>query len=144
MRRKLLIIAGLSLPGIALWVYTSAQFIIWDGSFDLTIHVSSDTGQPRSVTCEAFGRHENAETVFESLIPPETRMWSVTADPFDCRPLTVTVPVSGRQSMSGRQLRRTQFQFLVVIAVLPDGRRVGTIVDIPDNRVSREVTVRLP
>jgi hypothetical protein len=33
---------------------------------------------------------------------------------------------------------------MVVIAVLADGHRISKVVDIPDGRASREVTVELP
>jgi hypothetical protein len=143
MWRKLFYIAGLLVPG-TVWLYTSTTYIIWDGEFDLTVHVSSDPGPPRSVTCEAFGFREGGEYVRENLLPPETRLWSTTEDPFVGEPLTVHVPQSGQDSMSGRELQRFQFRYLVVVAELPDGRRVGKLVDIPDCRVAREVSIALP
>ena len=94
--------------------------------------------------CAPFGYRDAAEYVLEHMPPHETPWRSVTADPFAGQPLTVKVPVSGRTSMSGRTLRRYQFQYLVVFAVLPDGRRVRKLVEIPDGRVSREVAVSLP
>lgn len=139
-------VAGVLLlvAGAAAWVYTSTTHILWDGGFDLTVRVSSDPGPPRSVTCEAFGRRDAAEYALDHLLPPETGLWSASADPFIGEPLNVFVPVSGRESMSGRELKRSQFRHLVVIAVLPDGRRVGKLTDIPDGRVSRELSVALP
>jgi hypothetical protein len=144
MWRKLLVVGLLLVAGALLWVYTSARWIIWDGGFDLTVRVSSHPGPPRAVSCQAFALREQAEFVLEHLLPPETRLWSAVADPFADEPLSVYVRVSGWASMSGRELRRFQFRYLVVIAVLPDGRRVGKLVDIPDGRVCREVTVELP
>jgi hypothetical protein len=139
-----LLIAGLLIVGFGLWFYTSKEYVIWDGGFDLTVHVSSNPVRPRSVTCQAFGHREYADFAVEHLLPPSSRLWSATADPFDGKPIRVDVPVSGRDSMSGRELARFQFRYLVVIAVLPDGRRVGKLVNIPDSRVSREVTVTFP
>jgi hypothetical protein len=144
MRPKLLVVACLLVAGAVLWVCASTTYIIWDGGYDLTVRVSSSPGPPRSVSCQACGRREAAEYVLEHLLPPETRSYSATADPFAGEPLTVNVPVSGRESMTGRQLSRFQFRWLVVIAVLPDGRRVGKLVEIPDGEVSREVRVELP
>lgn len=143
MRRKLIVIVVLMIAGVLLWVYTSMQYTIWDGGFELTIHVSSDPGPPRSVSCQAFGSRQDAEYVLTRLIHPE-RLWSIVADPFNGEALILNVPLSGHDSMSGRELVRFQFRYLVVIAVLPDGRRVGKLVEIPDCRVSREVSVVLP
>jgi hypothetical protein len=127
-----------------LWLYTSYPCITSDGSFNLAVHVSSTVGPLRSVSCEALGRREQAEVVVQKLLPPETRLWSATADPFVGKPLTVSVPLGGRESMSGRELRRTQFRYLAVIGQLQDGRRVGKWVEIPDCRVSRKVEATLP
>jgi hypothetical protein len=144
MRRVVLAVALLVVVGAAAWVYTSTTHIIWDGGYDLTVRVLSDAGPPRSVSCETFGRREYAEHAAAHRLPPESQMWSAVADPFDGQPITVKVAVSGRESMSGRELRRSQFRYLVVVAVLPDGRRVAKVVEIPDGRMSRELSVTLP
>jgi hypothetical protein len=144
MRRTLVTIAAVLAAGFLAWEFVPLEKKIWDGGFHLTVHVESEAGQPLSVSCETFGRREHAEEALAVLLPPETRMWSTVADPFDGQPLTVLVPVSGRESPLGRELRRSQFRYLVVIAVLPDGRRVGKLVDIPDSRVSQEVSVSFP
>ncbi len=145
MWRKLLVAALLAVVAAAIWSYTSATYIIWDGGFELTVRVSSNLGPPRSVNCQAFGDEELAKLVLEKM-PQETfpGSESATSDPFTDEPLTVIIPVSGGGSMSGRQLGRFQFRWLVVIGVLPDGRRVGKLVEIPDGRESREVCVVLP
>ncbi len=144
MQRKLVAAALMLVVGGLLWVYTSATYIIWDGGFDLTVRVSRTPEPPRSVSCEVFSQRQDAEFALEHLLPPESRMWSAIADPFAGEPLTVYVPVGGRESMSRRQLRRFQFRYLVVIATLPDGRRVGKMVDIPDGLAVTEVTVEIP
>lgn len=144
MRRAFLIIAALVIAGALVWEFGPIPVTIWDGGFDLTVHVTSLAGPLRSVSCQAFGRREQTEQVLQYLLPPETRLSSATADPFVGEPLTVFVRVSGRDSPSGRQLQRSQFSYLVVIGQWQDGRRVGKLVEIPDGRVSREVRVVLP
>jgi len=125
-----------------LWIFTSARWAIWDGSFKLIVHVSSDVGPLESVSCEAFDSQENARMAVEDLSPP--RRWFATAAPFTGQPITVGVPLSGTTSMSGRELSRIQFRHLVVIGQLQDGRRIGKLAEIPDDRVSRELQVSLP
>ena len=139
MRRALIAVLAL---GVLAWEFVPVQVLIWDGSFNLIVRVECPEGRPRAVTCEAFGRREYADEAVAHLLPLES--WSAVADPFDGQPITVRVAVSGRESPFGRELLRSQFRFLAVIAVLPDGRRVGKVVDIPDGRVSREVSVALP
>ena len=141
MRRTLLILAAVIVAGFLAWEFVPIYVARCSGSFDLTVRVE---GRPRSVSCEAFGGQRSAEEALTVLMPPESRMWSAVADPFDGRPLTVGVPVSWRESPLGRQYWRTQFRYLVVIATMPDGERVGKLVDIPDGRESREVTVSFP
>lgn len=143
MRRTLFVVVAVVAAGVLAWEFIPVQVMIWDGSFDLTVRVESRAGQPQSISCQALGGRETAAQVLADLSPPESR-WSAVADPFDGRPLIVHVPVSGRESPFGRELARSQFRFLVVIADLADGRRVGKLVDIPDGRVSREVSVVVP
>jgi hypothetical protein len=130
--------------GALTWEFIPFYVIVWDGGFDLTVNVSSTAGPLHSVSCQAFGRREEADEALENLRPPETRLWSAAADPFTGEPLTVFVPPSGRESPCGREPRRSQFRHLVVLGELRDGRRTGKLVEIPDGRVSREVSVRLP
>ena len=144
MRRALIAVVAVLALGVLAWEFVPIQVLIWDGSFDLIVRVECPEGRPRAVTCEAFDRREFANEAVTHLLPSESRSWSAVADPFDGRPITVHVAVSGRESPFGRELRRSQFRYLAVIAVMPDGRRVGKVVDIPDGQVSREVSVALP
>jgi hypothetical protein len=147
MRRVLLTIAVLVVAAGGL-AFLAFEFIplgatIWDGYFDLTVNVSSDAGRLRMVSCEAYQDRNTAEYVAKQLHLSESQLWSSVADPFDGRPLTVRVPLSGRRSPLGRELRRIQFRYLVVIGQSQDGRRFGTVVEIPDCRVSQEVSASL-
>ena len=144
MMRQIVIGIVLLLSGAMAWVYTSMPHIIGDGSYDLTVHVSSNLGPPSAVSCEAFSRREHAEFALNDFLPSETKQHSATADPYNGQPLTVSIPVSDRTSMSGRELQRFQFRYLVVLAQMPDGRRVGKLLEIPDAGVAREVSVVLP
>src|SRR5262245_50418051 len=144
MLRALLIFG---LPAVALVLaleFLPISVLIWDGHFDLTVNVSSTAGPLRSVSCQACGDRDLAEHVLKSRRPFESDLWAVIADPFEGEPLTVKVPVSGRTSPFGREVSRYQFSHLVVIGHLQDGRRLGKLVEIPDGRVSRTVSVSLP
>jgi hypothetical protein len=144
MRRVTLIIALLVVASVLAWEFIPIQVIIWDGGFDLTVNVSSTAGPLRSVSCQAFSGREEAEYVLEHLAPPESPLRSTVADPFNGQPLMVNIPLSGRDSPWGRELRRFQFRHLVVIGQLKDRSPIGKLVEIPDCRVSREVSVTLP
>jgi len=144
MRRILLTAAVLLVAGALAWEFVPIPVTVWDGGFDLTVHVASTGGPMRKVTCEAFGTRAPAEQSLEFLIPPDSASWSATADPFVGQTLTVRVAVSGHESPMGRALSRSQFRHLVVIGEFQDGRRVGKLVDIPDVRVTREISVVLP
>ncbi len=115
-----------------------------DGHYELTVRVVRPAGQPQAVRCEAIGKRALAEGHLDGFDKPMMPSYSALADPFDGRPLTVDVPAGYMYSPLGRVVHRWRFEAVVVIGVLPDGRRVRTIADIPDPKVAREVTVTLP
>jgi hypothetical protein len=143
MRLAFLTLAVLVVIGALAWEFVPINFIVWDGSFDLAVNVSSTAGPFGSISCEACRDRKDTDFMLEHLPPPET-VWSVVSNPFDGRPLTVHVPMGGKESPWGRELTRYQFRHLVVIGQLQDGRRLGKVVEIPDCRVSRQVSVSLP
>src|SRR5947209_7419905 len=102
MRRTLVSVAAILVAGFLAWEFVPLETKICDGSIDLTVRVESQAGQPRSVSCEAFGRREPAEAALAVLMPPESRMWSNVADPFDGQPLTVRIGTGCRESPLGR------------------------------------------
>jgi hypothetical protein len=113
------------------------------GGFELTVNVTTSGDKLRSVSCEAVGgKREVAEEVAEKLIPPETRLWSTVADPFDGKPLKVHIQFTTGGSCSEPHYH--QLRYLVVIGTFQDGRRLGKVVEIPDGRQSKEVDVSFP
>jgi hypothetical protein len=140
MIRLIAIISAIVIAGLLAWEFVPLQVARWDGGYDLTVLVASPPGTLRAVSCEAFSKREGA---LQSMESPEVS-WSAVAQPFSGEPLTVHVPMSGRASPCGRELKRSQFGYLLVIGDLPDGQRVGKVVKIPDGRVSRTTRVQLP
>lgn len=134
------ILAGVVLcAGLAWYLLPETR---WSGGYSLTVHLQSADARPQSVACSPFHRREDAEKAIsaESLGSPE---WDVVADPFDGRPISLDVPVAG-QAWLGQERGRVQPQYLAVVAMMPENRRVGRIVEIPDGRVTKELTVSLP
>lgn len=118
---------------------------ICDGSYDLTVKVVSTSSSPiAAVSCEGFGKVEQAQELLEYLPPPETKTYSASADPFTGAPLIVLIPLSFRMSPSGRTWDDTQFRGLLVIVQYRDGKRVGQAIQIPHRRESRSITVKFP
>jgi hypothetical protein len=149
-RRFNVLVALLLIGGGLLLAYRS-QRMVWVGGFHLTVNASSTSGPLRWVTCAAVPTRPYAELALEKVHArndaSSSRLgepFDVTIDPFDGTPINVYIRVMGHDSISGRQLSRTQHSYLVVIAELENGERVGKIVAIPDGRVSREVSVSLP
>jgi hypothetical protein len=144
MRTASVIIGSLAVALALAWEFVPIQVTIWDGGYDLTINVTSEAGPLHSVCCKACGQHEAADWVLEDPLHAEAQA-AVFADPFDGKPLSLYLPLSGRTSPLGRELRLSQqCRYLVVIGRLQDGRQLAKIVDIPDSRRSREVSVSLP
>jgi hypothetical protein len=151
MRRRPFLVAVL----VLIAAVTAVEFIplyllIWDGGYELTVHVDTPADPPTAVACSAFGRREDAEHLCElSREAPAAALFAeggraTLADPFHGQPLKVYIWVSGRESAFGREVSRSQQRFLVVGAEWPDGRRVCKVVEIPDGRVSREMRVTVP
>lgn len=144
MRRAWVVALVLLVVGILALDFVPGCAGHWDGYYDLTVRVERPAGAPRSVTCEAVGNRSLAESLRDELAPPDSPSYSATANPFDGRPLTLRVPAGHMYSPLGRVIYRWRYEAVVVIGVLPDGRRVGAVVDTPDPKVSREVSVTLP
>ncbi len=144
MRTASVVVGSLALAFALAWEFAPLQVTIWDGGYDLTVNVTSEVGPLRSVSFKACGQREVADWILENPLHAEAQA-SVVADPFDGKPLSLSLPLSGRTSPLGRELRLSQqCRYLVVIGRLQDGRRLAKIVDIPDSRESREVSVSLP
>lgn len=144
MKPAFLIVALLAIGAILTWEFLPMQRTVWDGGFDLTVNVSSTAGPLRSVMCKSCRQREETEFILEHSEHQEARSCAVFVDPFDGKPLTAHVPLSGVDSPCGRDLRRFQDHYLVVIGQLQDGRQMKKVVEIPDCRESREVSLLLP
>jgi hypothetical protein len=91
------IVAGIA---FAFWLIASARVAVCDGSYILDVRVVPTAPAPiRAVTCEAFAEESRAAIALEHLLPPESDLWSASADPFDGQVLTVRIPFTmGRPS----------------------------------------------
>src|ERR1700722_18081149 len=113
MRTAFLITTLFVIAAALAWELVPMQVTVWDGGFDLTVNASSTVGPLRSIRCKPCIQREEAEWVLENPLHPEARGCSTEADPFDGKSLTVYVPITGRDSPSGRELWRRQYQYLV-------------------------------
>jgi hypothetical protein len=137
-------ILGVLIAALAAWEFIPGEYTIWDGGFDLKVHVSSTDGEIQSVRCKLCSHRDEVDFVLAHPTHPEAAP-SAISDPFDGRPLSVFVPLSGRTSPLGREIARTQhYRLLVVVARLRNGREVQKVVSVPDSRDSREVDVLMP
>ncbi len=130
---------ALVIGGLA--VFEFAREERWVGGYDLIVKIDPNGEPPTSVLCLASSRND-AEFMVNSPDPELNA--KVNVKPFQGEPIRVLARVSGRYSFFALCKTRTQDQYLAVIALWPDGRRVGRVVEIPDGRESREITVSLP
>ena len=126
------------------WEFVPLAETRWVGSFVLTVRVECRPGRPQSISGEAFADRDEALLALQAGLHRTIEIPAAGVVPFDGGPLTVRVRATGRDSPLGRELSRVQFRYVVVIAVLPGGRRVGTVAEIPDGRACREMTIDLP
>jgi len=142
----LLLLGGASVVRLLVFI----PCLIWDGRFDLVVHVSSSSETIKSITCEPFQTEKQAKTVSEIRASPGFELEAplshraVKVPRFNGDPIEVQVPVSGTEAMCGRALTRTQFQCLLVTGELASGKCITKFVQIPDGRVTREITLELP
>ena len=141
--RAVLTASVLVAGGVLAWEFVPLRVAVWSGSYDLSVRFECPGGVPASVACSPFVRRADAESVIaaEDSRSPE---WDSVSSPFDGRPITVRIPVGGRDSPFGRQLERWQPKYLAVVATLADDRQVGKVLEIPDPRVSKVVVVAVP
>lgn len=156
MWRKLLLISGLVLvAGLLAAEFTLPRPGVWDGHPEVTISIDTSSTPPSAVgCCVVLGGREMAGGMADDYrnLPRTTRIADLLfdrspglfAEPFVGAPLRPRVWVSGRLSLFGREIRRSQQQFVLVGAEWPDARRVWKVVEIPDGRVSKVVRVALP
>ena len=123
------------------------QKIYDDGFSLLSVSVGSTSATPiASASCEAFSSEKGARYTLEHLAPPEIMLYSSVANPFHGEVLEVPIPTS-QTTLAALVWSRTgyyQMQFLVIIVHYADGRSEGRLVDIPDLRHLRSLSVEFP
>jgi hypothetical protein len=144
MKAAFLILVSLLVAVPITWEFVPLQYSVWDGAVDLTVNVSTAAGLLRSVRCTACIQREDSEWALQHPSHPEAQHPSTTIDPFDGKPISVIVPVSGRESPCGRELSYRQWKYLLVVGRLQDGRELVKLVELPDCRHTRKINVSLP
>jgi hypothetical protein len=117
--------------------------------YDLTVRVLNEGKPIRWTVCRSFERREDAQHAVREhrnrhSFPPGPSMIFGEFKPFTGASLTVRISASRVRTRSGRELSRSQDRYLAFVAELQDGERVGKVVDIPDERESKEMTVMVP
>jgi hypothetical protein len=125
----------------------------WSGHYSLTIHVAVTGEQPVWVCCIPRGESRaGAESRLAELLDDNGELDydgppGGFANPFTGKPLQVSIWLDGRYSpVFGEMDDDPRFErYLMVIAKMPDGHRVGRVADIPkDYKKVKEVEVELP
>jgi len=147
MSRWVKVLICLTIPlGVVQWILYLEPTILSVGYAPLTINFRPTTDRPiRAVTVEAVNTLEDAESACQYALPPESPSRSAEQRPFVGQPLRIEVMTTSRRTgtLLPRE-RHGQLRYLVVIVEYEDGERKGTLVNIPDLRKSRTVTVVLP
>lgn len=148
MRRWRIIPVVAVLAALVVWLLAFRSHIVWDGSYELSVHIETDR-PVRAVVCESIsGPEDRAEEELAWVKtfgrPEAPGPWSTVRERYDGQPIPVQVAVSGKDSYLGYELERSQFRYLVVVVTYPDGSRQGKVVDIPDERLSHKVRVTFP
>jgi hypothetical protein len=125
---------------IAMLLLSILSCRLWGGRFELTVKVTGDTGSLQSVRCETYGNQESAEKAVKN---PSLQDWSAKEEPFIGQPLTIRVPMGGREYLLWES-SWSQYRYLAIVGEMKDGKRISKVVEIPDGRISREITIAIP
>jgi len=129
-------------PAAAWLLYLLMPIEVWDGRFDLAIHLQSKSGRRiESVEYEAFFRRDHAE--FTVAHQPEgfggfreAEYWSGV---WHCH-----VASTGRRDIFGRELRYMFARFVVLLIRYDNGEELLQIAEVPEGRGPRSMTVDVP
>ena len=111
------------------------------GSAEYAVLIESDQALA-GAGAEVCNTRDEAEDLARELPLSECR-YRLSPTELPRRRLTVIATTTTHEYGLPRRTKHYQQRYLAVVAVLGDGRRVGTAVELPDARESREVTVRL-
>ncbi len=133
----LILVVGVGL----LLLYDRTTTLLASGGINLLVRIRSEV-PVREASTEVFWQRERAESATEVRSPDALR-GVVSVSGLRGEPFEVWVPIDTRISGLGLTNKQVQTNYLVLVAVLADGRRVAKVVELPEANESREVTVRL-
>jgi hypothetical protein len=129
---------------VALCLYDGFGIIVWDGYFPLTVSlVSAKPDRLSRVWAGSIFRRDDAIDILSH--PQPERLDGVLREVANFRgPFVVDVACSGSTSGLGRERWYACHRALLLLIEYTDGRREVKVVDTPDGRPAREVTVPIP
>ncbi len=140
LRTLLLAIAA---TAVALFVVDNLSIGIWDGRFNLTVHINQEgRSDIERLSYRVDKTRDMADWIASNPTSPEAwfdPLLSTKLPFFD-----VYVPCYGRTSTFGRELSYGEFQCLIVKVRYTDGSERCVVFDIPTGRHARAMTITLP
>lgn len=144
-------------------VLASLAFVLWGyfGEYELKTHgyflivQIESKEQPIILACfenfrkeQAAGWVENINRTSVQVVKNDLR-WRSSTDsavvhPFDGKPIKLENTCYDDRSLFGRTVNWSQNYYMTVYAEWGDGRKVCKIVEIPDARISKEMSIQLP
>lgn len=139
------VLAATAITMIGLVAYDRARELHWVGHFQLQVRLISTSSTPihlvRYQTTLAKGDYVREIRDGGENWPD----WHPhIADDFDGDTFSVSVKCSGAESGLMRRLSYAQMPLLLVWVELANGRKVFEVIEIPDGRRQREVTLQVP
>jgi hypothetical protein len=128
--------------GLLAWEFVPLQMGRGCGVYELAVRVDCPDHLPQALAYGPFFSRESAAACVANT-GPSFSGWEWVVSPYDRRPLTVAIPYTTYTSPLGRRIGRSQASFLAVVALLEDDRLIGRVIEIPDGRASKAITVSL-
>ncbi len=138
---RLLVLALIVAAG--LFVYDHALRAYAAGYFPLVVHVEQSGNQPiKAIAFATLRSHENPDELQDGTLKYEGNLHPVTD--FDGHGFRIDVSCDTGISGLGREFSYIQHNLLLLNFELADGHSVLKVVEIPDGRRSRRVSVAVP
>jgi hypothetical protein len=139
-RSRFVLEVAITLTMISIIFILFAKQTLWIGSFDLTVHLRSSNGVKIKSVLFHVGRQRPGQDRVEQYVWDDLRK----ADEVDESVVVIPVKCTGRDDVWGRQQSYGQEDLALLQVEFEGGSIVRKLVEIPDGRGAREITVIVP
>ncbi len=140
---RAVLLAVVALAGLGVWAFDRILTVCWVGSFPLEVRlVPNASRQVVKVLADTYPWRQHAEEIRRDIRCADCILKPV--DWFNDYGFTLEVVCSGHDSGLGFRRSYGQYQLLILQFEYADGTSRHEVVEIPDGRFRRSVSVNVP